>query len=133
MTRTLEPIDPDKLKALMRLKPSLADAAAFFDRDTRTIQRHIEQHFGVGFKEFRETHMVHTRLALVRKAIQMGEAGNVAMLIFCLKNLCDWKDKKDPVDVARDEGDTSPTVVVTEEQLKSLVRAARGMKVVGPA
>lgn len=88
-------IDQQKLKALMRLKPSLEDAAAFFECSTRTIERYITRKFKITFTEFREQHMVHTRLNIVRKAIQKAESGDNVMLIFCLKNLCGWKDRHD--------------------------------------
>jgi hypothetical protein len=89
------PIDLEKLKALMRLKPTLKDTAAFFECSEDTIENRIRQHFNVTFSEFRDKNMVHTRLSLIRKAMAMAENGNVAMLIFCLKNMCEWKDKFD--------------------------------------
>ena len=86
-------IDPIKLKAMMRFKPTLADTAAFFECSERTIERFIRGQFDLSFVEFREQNMVHTRLSLVRKALQKAENGDNVMLIFCLKNLCGWKDK----------------------------------------
>ncbi len=32
---------------------------------------------------------------LVRTALREAKAGNPAMLIFCLKNLCGWADKQE--------------------------------------
>ena len=37
--------------------------------------------------------MVHTRFMLIRTAIQKAEKGDNVMLIFCIKNLCNWRDK----------------------------------------
>lgn len=90
-------IDEKQLKALMRLKPSLQDAAAFFEVSDKTIETYVKERFGESFFDFREKNMVHTRLALVRNAIQQAQSGNTAMLIFCLKNLCGWKDRFDVV------------------------------------
>lgn len=86
-------IDEDQLKALMRLSPTLADTAAFFGCCIDTIEKHTKSVYGLRFSEFREQNMVHTRFSLIRKAIQKAENGDNIMLIFCLKNLCNWRDK----------------------------------------
>lgn len=88
-------IEIDKLKALMRLSPTLKDAAAFFDVDPRTIEKLIEKEYKLTFTEFREQNSVQTRMHLIRKAIQEAtkDRTNTAMLIFCLKNLCGWIDR----------------------------------------
>lgn len=88
-------IDTEKISALMRLKPTLADTAAFFKCAERTIERFIRDNFNLTFVEFRDQNMVHTRLDLVREAIRQAKSGNTAMLIFCLKNVCQWADKVD--------------------------------------
>lgn len=86
-------IEFEKLKAIMRLKPTLQDTAAFFECEIKTIERLIEKETGLNFVEFREQNMVHTRFDLIRKALSMAKAGDKTMLIFCLKNQCGWKDK----------------------------------------
>lgn len=86
-------IDPDKLDALMRLKPSLDDTAAFFKCSDKTIERYIKAHYDLTFVEFRLQRMVHTRHSLIRKALEKALGGDNTMLIFCLKNLCGWSDK----------------------------------------
>lgn len=93
-------IDIPKLKGLLRLKPTLADTAAFFEVSERSIERFIDKNFHCTFVEFRDQNMVHTRLNLIRKAISEAtkDKPNTAMLIFCLKNLCGWKDNLDPGD-----------------------------------
>lgn len=121
-------IDKQKLRALMRLKPTLEDTAAFFECDKRTIQRFIHDEFGKTFRDFCDENMVHTRFNLVRKAISLAENGNVTMLIFCLKNLCDWRDKKP--DEEKNQGGPVGGVVLSDEQMQSLLRAARGLKAV---
>lgn len=94
MARPAKEIDLPKLKALMRLKPSLEDTAAFFECSERTIERVIRAEFKLSFVDFRQQNMVHTRLNIVRKAISKAEAGDNTMLIFCLKNLCGWRDRQ---------------------------------------
>lgn len=112
-------IDDQKLKALMRLKPSLPDCAAFFECSERSIERYIETNYKQKFTEFREAYMVHTRLAIVRKAIDKAEKGDNVMLIFCLKNLCGWKDKWDNSD---DERNRPAMITMTDEQYKDYVK-----------
>lgn len=93
MARPAKEFNEKKLKALMRLKPTMEDVAAFFECGTRTVESHIRNKFNLSFSEFREQNMVHTRFMLIRTAIQKAEKGDNVMLIFCLKNLCGWRDK----------------------------------------
>ena len=95
MPRLEKPIDPAQLKALMRLNPTLKDTAAFFECSEDTIERFIKANWELKFAEFREQNLVHTRMTLIRNALKMAEKGNPALMIFCLKNLCQWKDKWD--------------------------------------
>lgn len=115
-------IEKAKLKALMRLKPTLEDTAAFFECSTKSIQRHIRDEYDLDFVQFREQNMVHTRLSLIRKAIEKAEKGDNVMLIFCLKNVCGWKDKWD-------NDPAQPAIVqqlnITDEQLEKLVKSAK--------
>ncbi len=100
MGRPTIEIDMKQLAALMRFKPTLEDTAAFFKCSGDTIERRIKDETGLTFAEFRDQNMVHTRFSLIRKAIQKGENGDNTMLIFCLKNLCGWRDKQpDETDV----------------------------------
>lgn len=103
MSREKKELTESDLKTLMRLNPTLEDTAAFFECNPRTIERYIEKHFELTFVEFRKQNMVHTRLSLIRKAIQQAESGNTAMLIFCLKNLCKWKDKHEEKEEDKEE------------------------------
>lgn len=87
-------IDIEKLKAFMRMKPTLEDTAAFFEVNPRTIERFIRDNFDLTFVEFRAQNMVHTRHALIRTALRKAiEKEDNTMLIFCLKNMCGWADK----------------------------------------
>jgi hypothetical protein len=96
MARPHKEIKHEQLKALMRLNPTLKDAAAFFECSEDTITRLIKAEFGgLSYAEFREQNLVHTRMTLIRNALKMAEKGNPALMIFCLKNLCQWKDKWD--------------------------------------
>jgi len=91
--RPKKQIDEAQLKALMRLKPTLDDCAAFFECHPETIINFIKRTYCIEFSKFREQNMVHTRFMLVRTAIAKAQKGDNTMLIFCLKNLCDWRDR----------------------------------------
>jgi AraC-like DNA-binding protein len=91
--RPKKDIPLDKLKALMRMNPTIKDTAAFFECSIDTIEERIKEYTGLSFPEFKEQNMVHSRLNLIRKAMELADKGNVPMLIFCLKNLCGWSDK----------------------------------------
>jgi AraC-like DNA-binding protein len=83
----------DHLKAICRLRPTLADVAAFFDVSEDTIQNRCKEFEGTTFSVFRTKYMTDTRLTLVRNALKMANAGNSTMMIFCLKNIAHWVDK----------------------------------------
>lgn len=122
MARPPIQIDMDQLKALMRLKPTMEDCAAFFGCSPDTIERRIREAEDCSYAEFREKGMVHTRMHLVRTALKRAEKSDT-MLIFCLKNLCSWRDKQADEDAP---AAVVNNVQVTDEQLKNLIRAARG-------
>lgn len=126
MVTAIDKIEPDKLKALMRSKPRLEDAAIVMGCSGPTIARFIRQEYDLTFSEFRDLHMAHTRNRLVQKALDLAlEEGNAVMLIFCLKNICEWKNEGSS---STSVGDSQP-VTLTQEQLKELVAYARGLKV----
>ncbi len=86
---------------------------------TDTISRVIKRDFNMSFAEFREQNMVHTRRRLVRTAIREAtkkSGPNTAMLIFCLKNMCGWKDK---FDVGIEKSDR-PLADLTDEELDAM-------------
>ena len=75
------------------MKPTLKDAAAFFNCSEDTIERACKKLGASSFADFRNKNMVHTRHDLVRAAMRQALNGNTPMLIFCLKNMCGWADK----------------------------------------
>lgn len=84
-----------QLRALLRMKPTRKDCAAFFEVSEDTIERYIKRTYKITYAEFGDQNMVHTRFDLVRTAIRQAKSGNTAMLIFCLKNMCGWADKQE--------------------------------------
>ena len=93
MGRPKKEISEDKLRSLLRMYPTLKDTAAFFECSEDTIEKRCQEYANCTFTELREQSMVHTRLNLVRKALEMADKGNTPLMIFCLKNLCGWSDK----------------------------------------
>lgn len=91
-------IDKKKLASLMRMKPSLADTAAFFECSDQTVMNFIRTEFDMTFLEFRERHIVSCRHDLVREALSISLSkknvfGKTDMLKFALKNIANWAEK----------------------------------------
>lgn len=87
-------LDADLLLDIMRTYPSREDVAAILKVHPDTVDKHIKKFHNMSFSEYRDQNMASCRHDLKRKALRMAlEEGNVPMLIFCLKNLCGWKDK----------------------------------------
>lgn len=59
----------------------------------RTCERILLEHFGyTTMADYKEKRKESLKVALKNKAVHMALSGNVPMLIFCLKNLCQWAD-----------------------------------------
>lgn len=86
-------IEIAKLKAFMRMKPTLADTAAFFECSEDSVENFIKKEFKVSFSVFREQNMVHTRFDIFREMVRKALEGDNTMLIWCSKNMLGWKDK----------------------------------------
>ena len=124
MARPKKDIPLPQLKAIMRLKPSLEDTAAFFECDPSTIEKMIKRDFGLRFSEFREQNMVQTRFSLIRTAIHKAEKGDNVMLIFCLKNLCGWKDRYEQSSGDDQGGSAEKPTPEAMNKLKAIARPA---------
>lgn len=117
LKRKQDTIEPEKLRALMRMKPTLKDTAAYFDCSEDVIERYIKANWGMRFAEFREQNMVFTRFDLIRTAIDKAKKGDNVMLIFCLKNLCGWRDK-----LPEEETQSDPYAKMSTQELIILVK-----------
>lgn len=127
MPRPPVELDLQKLEDLMQFRPTQSDAAAFFRVSEDTIERRIREHYDLTFSEFRERFMANTRLSLTKKALQMALSGNVAMLIWCQKNLCGWRDKQ-PDEETPQAVIHNNQVAMSGEELVRLVREAKESK-----
>lgn len=92
MGRPPKEINMEQMKQLLRLRASKEDVAAFFECSPDTIERRIKEHCDLSFTELRDEQMVHTKVFLIQKALDMAKKGNAVMTIFCLKNLCGWSN-----------------------------------------
>lgn len=57
------------------------------------IERRIRELYNQTFTDYKDAKMGKVKIKLQQKAIELALAGNVTMLIFCLKNLCGWADR----------------------------------------
>lgn len=88
-------IDEKQLQAICRLKPTIADCAAFFDCSEDTVLRRIQEYGYPNFAAFREKSMVQTRFTLIRRALEKADKGDNTMLKYCLANLCGWSERSE--------------------------------------
>lgn len=122
--RPRKEIDLEKLKLFMRLNPSKEEASYFFEVSPDTIERRVREAFDLTYEVFREQQMVHTRSKLITRALDQAERDKI-MLIFCLKNLCGWRDKQ-PDEEPLTKEDLRPRTPVTQEERAKLIAIARG-------
>lgn len=88
------------LKGLVAHGATKRMCADILDCSEDTVERRVKETFTQTFKEFRESRMSVTKVKLIQKAIDMAMGGNVTMLIFCLKNLCEWSDRRDVAEIS---------------------------------
>jgi len=88
-------VPEDRLRAVLKLNPSLIDTAGYFDVSEDTIERACHKYGNCTFAEFRERNMSHTRLRLAKKALDLADQGVMEALKICLKNINKWTDRVD--------------------------------------
>lgn len=70
------------------------------------IGRRINELYGQDFLTYRNERMEHVRAKLINKAFNLAFGGNVQMLMFCLKNLCGWVERKEFVKTDAEKNDS---------------------------
>lgn len=95
MSRPRVKVNYDQLDALLQFKVTKAFCADYLGVSEDTIDRRIKEDHGMTFSQYHELKIERTALKLQKKIIEMGLGGNVASLIFALKNLAKWQDKVD--------------------------------------
>ena len=106
------------LDALLQRGSTCTDCAHIMDCSTDTIERKIKEEYEIGFKEYRDKRMAKTRAKLVEVALSKAFNKDNTMLIFCLKNLCMWKDKHEPETVITGEPSRLTIEFSKEEETK---------------
>jgi len=93
-----QPLDWEKLDAILQFGPTRQMCADILGISIETLKRRIKEEHDTTFTEYADQKFAKTKLKLIQKAITMGLGGNATMLIFSLKNKCNWKDNPDGVD-----------------------------------
>ena len=110
----------ENLIKLMQIRPSIKEAADWFNTSQDTIDRRIKKFEKLTFAEFKEKHSTNTRHKLIDRAMEQALNGNATMMIFCLKNYCGWADN------ATTEINSEPKVTrlaYSPDQLKEAAKA----------
>lgn len=95
MGRPPKPFNWDKLDAAVQFGAQQQMCADLLDVSMDLIEIRVREKYDLTFSEYRAKRMANTKLTLVQKAIDMGMKGNVTMLIWVMKNLCGWTDKRE--------------------------------------
>jgi len=67
-----------------------------------TVEKRIKEEKETQPSDYRDGQLSKTRVKLIQKAIEKALGGDNTMMIFCLKNICDWADKKE-IDVTQNK------------------------------
>lgn len=88
-------INPEQLRKLMALNCTMAEVAAFFGCNKKTIERRMSQ--DEDFAEIIENGRADGMLSVRRKQFQIMESGNATMAIWLGKQLLGQKDHSEIV------------------------------------
>lgn len=82
-----------QLDKYLQFKITLKMASELMECSQTTIKDYIKKKFDMTFTEYADLKMTNVKLRLIQKALDMAFKGDRTMLIFCLKNICNWADK----------------------------------------
>lgn len=82
------------LDGVLQLGANKVQCTHILGCSAETIEDRIEKEHGMTFTEYRESKFTATKVKLVQSALTRAFSGKSdTMLIFCLKNLCGWKNE----------------------------------------
>lgn len=86
-------IDWVQFDKLCFLQCTQLEIASFFSCTVDTLENRCKAEKGMIYSEYYKTKAVKGKISLRRKAFQLIESGNAAVIIFALKNMIGWTDK----------------------------------------
>lgn len=97
-------IDYKILNGIFRVGGTITMACDILDICHDTLERRIKTQHKMKVSEYREKQLSNTKVRLQQKAIDLAlNKDNVTMLVFCLKNLCNWNNNEvDPKDLVNE-------------------------------
>lgn len=115
------PIDRDKLEVLAKYLATEEDIAQFFNTQRSVISRYIKKEYGCDFKTFRASQHMNFKYQMINKVVKYVNANlinaienkgrlNNQMLIFLMKNLCDWRDRVENTNIGDLMGSQQPII-----------------------
>lgn len=104
-------IDWSKLEGMLLYDPTIEVCAHELGTSRDTLIRRIREKHNKTFLEYKKVFTDKTALKLKNTMIKKAFEGNVTCMIFCLKNLSDWKDK-----VETETKNTQPIQIVVQDK-----------------
>jgi len=86
-------IDWKQFDGFCKIQCSLAEIASFFNCSEKTIERKVQEHYGVGFAEYFSKKRIGGLISLRRNLFKQSEK-SAAVAIFLAKNWLGMKDEQ---------------------------------------
>lgn len=123
--RPLIEIDMEKLKALMRFKPTREDAAAVMGCSEDTIERRIKEATGQTYLEFQEEHKAPVKMKLRQMALEKAFKGDDYWLTKCNEEFGWFKKGESGVQV-NVQNNVSQNVTIESFDLEERIKQIKG-------
>lgn len=87
-------IDKEEFEQMCLEQLSEKEIADYYGLDRRTVNHFCKQNYGMTFTTFWNLKRTKSKAIIINEAFKLAKK-NGAVMIFCLKNLCGWKDNPD--------------------------------------